>query len=170
MKQQRNPKIMEPVKNLFDVVYGVNLELNKMEIDKNGVNFVSRTAKNNGVSAKVKELDKIAPIPAGMITVAGGGSVMESFLQPEPFYSGRDLYYLKPRIELSDQEKIYYCVCLRANKYRFNYGRQANRTLKDIPIPSINEIPDWVKKLDLAKLEKYISNIRQLIHSSIKIS
>lgn len=159
---------MEPVKNLFNVVYGVNLELNKMELDPNGINFVSRTAKNNGVSAKVKKIDKIIPIPSGMITVAGGGSVMESFLQPEPFYSGRDLYYLKPKIELSDQEKIYYCVCLRANKYRFNYGRQANRTLKDVLIPSINEIPNWVKTLDLARLEKDISNIRELIHCSIK--
>jgi len=158
---------MEPVKNLFDVVYGVNLELNKMEVDPNGINFVSRTAKNNGVSAKVKLLEKFTPISAGMITVAGGGSVMESFLQPEPFYSGRDLYYLKPRVDLSDQEKIYYCVCLRANKYRFNYGRQANRTLKNILIPSIDEIPVWVKKLDLAKLEKDISNIRELIHYSI---
>ena len=161
---------MESVKDLFDVVYGVNLELNKMELDPNGVNFVSRTAKNNGVSAKVKQLEKISPIPAGMITVAGGGSVMESFLQPEPFYSGRDLYYLKPKIEISDQEKIYYCVCLRANKYRFNYGRQANRTLKDILIPSLNEIPSWVKQLDLARLEEDISNIRELIHSSIKSS
>jgi len=161
---------MVSVKEIFDVVYGVNLELNKMELDPNGINFVSRTAKNNGVSAKVKQLDKVSPIAAGMITVAGGGSVMESFLQPEPFYSGRDLYYLKPRIDLSDQEKIYYCVCLRANKYRFNYGRQANRTLKDILIPSVNEIPVWVKKLDLARLEKDISSIRELMHTSIKSS
>lgn len=158
---------MEPVKNLFNVVYGVNLELNKLEIDKNGINFVSRTAKNNGVSAKVKRLENIAPIPAGMITVAGGGSVMESFLQPEPFYSGRDLYYLEPKINLSDQEKIYYCVCLRANKYRFNYGRQANRTLKDILIPSFDEIPNWVQKLDLSKLEKDMSSISISIHESI---
>lgn len=158
---------MVSVKNLFDVVYGVNLELNKMVLDPKGINFVSRTSKNNGVSAKVKILENVTPVPAGMITVAGGGSVMESFLQPEPFYSGRDLYYLNPKIDLSDQEKIYYCVCLRANKYRFNYGRQANRTLKEILIPSVNEIPKWVKNLNLARLEKDISNIRDLIHSSI---
>lgn len=158
---------MEPVGNLFDVVYGVNLELNRLELDPNGINFVSRTAKNNGVSAKVKRLDNVTPIPAGMITVAGGGSVMESFLQPEEFYSGRDLYYLNPKIDLSDQEKIYYCVCLRANKYRFNYGRQANRTLKSILIPSRNEIPDWVKKMNLVKLENDISNIHNFIRESL---
>ena len=44
------------VKDLFDIKYGVNLELNKCELDSNGINFVSRTFSNNGVSAKVKKL------------------------------------------------------------------------------------------------------------------
>jgi hypothetical protein len=158
---------MQPVSELFEVVYGVNLELNKLELDPNGVNFVSRTAKNNGVSAKVKRLVDVEPIPAGMITVAGGGSVMESFLQPEEFYSGRDLYYLKPKFDFTDQEKIYFCICLRANKYRFNYGRQANRTLKDILIPSRHEIPEWVTSLNLSKLEKDISEIQRFISGSL---
>lgn len=158
---------MITVSTIFDVIYGVNLELNKLELDYNGINFVSRTAKNNGVSAKVKRLDGVEPIPAGMITVAGGGSVMESFLQPEEFYSGRDLYYLRPKFDFTDQEKIYYCICLRANKYRFNYGRQANRTLKDILVPSREEIPQWVSKLNLSKLENDISNIRSSIQESL---
>lgn len=140
---------MIKVGELFDVKYGVNLELNRLENDANGINFVSRTAKNNGVSARVKRLTDVEPIPAGMITVAGGGSVMESFVQPEQFYSGRDLYYLKPLIELTLQEKIYYCMCIRANKYRYNYGRQANRTLRDILVPSSDQIPEWVNKFDV---------------------
>lgn len=135
---------MLKVSDLFDVKYGVNLELNALEKTEDGINFVSRTSKNNGVSARVAKLPNIEPIPAGTISVAGGGSVMESFLQTEPYYSGRDLYYLTPKIELSDQEKLYYCTCLRANKYRYNYGRQANRTLKDILIPTKDEIPNWV--------------------------
>ncbi len=132
------------VSTIFDVRYGVNLELNKMTQVANGINFVSRTAKNNGVSAIVAPIDNIEPIPAGTISVAGGGSVMESFLQPEPYYSGRDLYYLTPKIDLTDEEKLYYCSCLRSNQYRFNYGRQANRTLADLLIPSKEEIPKWV--------------------------
>lgn len=135
---------MKKVKELFEVTYGVNLELNALIQDKCGINFVSRTSKNNGISAKVKCIQGIDPIPAGTISVAGGGSVMESFLQPEPYYSGRDLYYLTPLITMSMQQKLYYCCCLRANKYRFNYGRQANRTLRDILIPDIDEIPEWV--------------------------
>lgn len=137
---------MLKVNELFDVKYGVNLELNAMQQTPDGINFVSRTAKSNGVSARVARLPGVEPIPAGTISVAGGGSVMESFLQTAPYYSGRDLYYLTSKIPLSDQEKLYYCACLRANKYRYNYGRQANRSLRDILIPSPEEIPKWVSE------------------------
>ena len=88
---------------------------------------------------------------------------METFLQPEPYYSGRDLYYLEPLIKLSDQQKLYYCVCLRANKYRFNYGRQANRTLKDLLIPSVEDIPGWVAKLPLSTLEENMHNTKEIL-------
>lgn len=132
------------VSDLFDIKYGVNLDLNKLAITPDGINFVSRTAQNNGVAAIVALVPNKIPNPSGSISVAGGGSVMESFLQPTPYYSGRDLYYLTARLDLSDEEKLYYCSCLRANKYRFNYGRQANRTLADLLMPSRADIPDWV--------------------------
>jgi len=144
---------MVRVSDVFDVKYGVNLELNALKIDKHGINFVSRTAQNNGVSAKVEKIPGIEPIPAETISVAGGGSVMESFFQPEPYYSGRDLYYLTSKIPLSVQQKLFYCQCLRINKYRYSYGRQANRTLKDIEIPSPEKIPKWVDKFDLNYFE-----------------
>ncbi len=143
---------MVSVSQLFEVRYGVNLELNALIRDPQGFPFVSRTAKNNGVSARVAPLPNLEPIPAGTISVAGGGSVMESFLQPQPYYSGRDLYYLTAKIEMSDAQKLFYCACLRANKYRFNYGRQANRTLKDILIPALSEIPSWADDSPIAQL------------------
>jgi Type I restriction modification DNA specificity domain len=139
---------MTKVGDLFDVKYGVNLELNKLVLDAAGINFVSRTAKNNGVSAIVAKLD-VEPIEAGVLTVAGGGSVLETFLQPKPFYSGRDLYYLKQKVEMTDAVKLYYCACIRANRYRYNYGRQANRTLKDILIPHPSQIPAWVNQANV---------------------
>ncbi|MBA0184714.1 restriction endonuclease subunit S [Pectobacterium versatile] len=138
------------VSDLFEVKYGSNLELNKQTIDPEGVSFVSRTAKNNGVSARVCLVEGVPPLPAGSITVACGGSVMESFLQSEPFYSGRDIYYLTARLDMSSQEKIFYCACLRANKYRFNYGRQANRTLAEIKIPSLESVPEWVQHANIS--------------------
>ncbi len=142
---------MVELQDIFNVKYGVNLELNKLSQTVDGINFVSRTAKNNGVSAVVKKIEGKAPIPAGVITVSGGGSVLEAFLQPKPFYSGRDLYYLEPKFDLTDSQKLYYCACIRANKYRYSYGRQANRTLKYLKVPHFDDFPSWVNNADLSR-------------------
>ena len=138
---------MPKVSDLFDVTYGVNLELNALdEVEPcKGIPFVSRTSKNNGVAAYVAPIRGLDPIPAGTISVAGGGSVMESFLQPMPYYSGRDLYVLSSKEVMTEEQKLFYCMCLRANKYRYNYGRQANRTLRAIEVPSLDDLPAWVK-------------------------
>lgn len=145
-KMSKAPKLVA-LSSIFSVHYGVNMELNALKQDPEGINFVSRSARNNGVSAKVAPVSGVKPLSAGLMTVAGGGSVLETFVQPEPFYSGRDLYYLVPPKDMSLQEKLYYCMVIRANRYRFNYGRQANRTLKDIQIPARSEVPAWVKSV-----------------------
>jgi hypothetical protein len=132
------------VSELFDVIYGSNLELNRLVRDSKGINFVSRTSKNNGVSAKVRLVPGEIPIEGPVLSVAGGGSVLETFLQLEPFYSGRDLYVLRPKKTLTNEELLFYCCCIRANMFRYSYGRQANRTLKQLRIPSVSSIPSWV--------------------------
>lgn len=142
------------VSDLFFVNYGVNLELNALTQDVNGINFVSRTSKNNGVSAKVKPLSTIKPIPAGTITVAGGGSVMETFLQLSPYYSGRDLYYLTAKVPMTNEQKLFYCYCLRGNKYKFSYGRQSNITLPELLIPTLDSIPNYVNTFSLKEYGK----------------
>ena len=145
--------------SIFSVHYGVNLELNALTQDPSGINFVSRSARNNGVSAKVSAVKGVKPLPAGLMTVAGGGSVLETFVQPEQFYSGRDLYYLVPPDDISLEEKLYYCMVIRANRYRFNYGRQANRTLKDIQIPARSEVPAWVKDVFSGEIKSWQKKI-----------
>ena len=39
-------------------------------------------------------------------------------------------------------------ACLRANRYRYSYGRQANRTLRDIGLPDPSRLPEWVRDAD----------------------
>lgn len=97
--------------------------------DPDAINFVARTESNNGVSARVKPVEGKEPQPAGLITCAGGGSVLSTFLQEEPFYSGRDLYLLIPLQPMSKLAKLFCITVLKANKYRYSYGRQANITL-----------------------------------------
>jgi hypothetical protein len=130
--------------DLFEVNYGSSLELNALTICEDGINFVSRSAENNGVSARVKPVDGLEPIEGGVLTVAGSGSVLETFLQSEPFYSGFHLFYLRPKVDMTVEQKLFFCMCIRQNKFRYNYGRQANKTLRDILIPDISAIPNWI--------------------------
>lgn len=145
---------LKKISELFIVKYGVNLELNKLEecekSDKDSINFVSRTDGNNGISAFVKKINGIIPNEANTISVAGGGSVLASFYQPEPYYSGRDLYVLTPIRKMEPVEMIYYSMCIRSNRYRYNYGRQANKTLKDILVPA--EMPKEFSNITMDKI------------------
>jgi hypothetical protein len=134
------------VAELFELKYGINFELNSCELDSAGINFVGRTSENNGVVARVKMIKGKNPQDAGLLTCAGSGSVLSTFVQREPFYSGRDLYILKPKFEMKLEEKLFYCHCIKMNAYRYGYGRQANKTLKDIYLP---ELPDWLKPYNL---------------------
>ena len=132
------------VDELFEVRYGINLELVHLEQctseDLDAILFVSRTEKNNGVSAIVRRTDDIQPNPAHTISVAGSGSVMSSFYQREPYYSGRDLYILIPRKKFTVLEMLFYAYCLQMNKYKYSYGRQANKTIRELLIPK--EMPE----------------------------
>jgi hypothetical protein len=147
------------VKDLFTVKYGVNLELMTLETvsdnDANGVNFVARTAVNNGVVTRIRKIDGLDPQPAGILSCAGGGSVLSTFVQTQPFYSGRDLYTLTPKKEMSLQEKLYWCMCIRTNAYKYTYGRQANKTLKDIELP--DTIPRWVYSTSVTPIKTKVT-------------
>jgi hypothetical protein len=136
--------VFVPVSELFEIVYGTNLEMVRMTQCADGINFVSRTFKNNGVTAKVARVAGIEPTGGGVLSVACGGSVLETFAQLEPFYSGRDLFFLRPKEPMCAEELLFYATCIRANKYRYSYGRQANKTLKDIEIPARQSIPSWI--------------------------
>ena len=107
------------------------------KIDNNSISFISRTEKNNGISAYVQKIADIKPNPAFSLSVAGGGSVLSTFFQREDYYSGRDIYVLIPKKKYTELEMLFYAYVIRKNKYRYNYGRQANKTLKDILVPAV---------------------------------
>jgi len=152
--------------DLFSVTYGVNLELNRMTQDPAGIPFVGRSDRNNGVTARVLPLKGIQPNPARTLSVAGGGSVLATFLQSEPYYSGRDLFFLTPHINMSDSEMLFYCACIRANRYRYSYGRQANKTLKDLLIPDREFLPAWVNE----GLPRVVETLQGKLQAVVKTS
>jgi restriction endonuclease S subunit len=144
------------VSELFTLHQGNSFELINMEVDRRSeINFVARTSENNGVTAKIKLVDTISPFPAGYITVALGGSVLSSFVQYKPFYTGFHVMVLEPKKEMRLEEKLFYCHSIKMNAYRYRYGRQANKTLKDIELP---ELSDWIKTytIDYSTIETKI--------------
>ena len=129
------------VSDLFNISYGNSLELIKLEqclpMEEGAIPFVSRTEKNNGISAFVYEQLDIEPNPAHTLSVAVSGSVLSAFYQPLPYYTGFHVLILHPKTKMSTTKMLYYSKLISANKYKYNFGRQANRTLKDILIPKL---------------------------------
>jgi len=148
---------MTPLSKLFDIRYGHSLELNRLTLlnpTLGGIPFVSRKMGDNGISAYIAPIPNLNPSPAGVLTCAlGGNGVMSTFLQEVPFYSGRDMAVLTPKLELNKQAVLFYCYCLAKNRYRFSYGRQANRTLKNIEVPLPNQIPTFATAIDVDRFE-----------------
>lgn len=135
---------------LFDVTYGNKLDFNKMKIASkisDAINFVGRSSENHGVVARVAPIDGIMPFEAGLITVAlGGTKLLASFVQMYPFYTAQNVAVLKPLQEMSFAEKLFVCLAIRHNRFRYSaFGREANRTLRSLLIPEPAEFPEWVK-------------------------
>lgn len=150
---------------LFDVEYPQTLVFSDMVLKKNGINFVSSQDKNNGVVAKVEVCENVKKYPAGVITVPLKGSVLMAHLQPEPCYVAHQIAVLIPKKPMTKQEKLYYCLCIQKNAYRFNYGRQADKTLKSIEL--VNEMPVWVNQMNIKKIDTKVnfSNIPLDVHT-----
>lgn len=142
--------------DLFYIEYPKTLIFSDMIIQKDGINFVSSQDKNNGVAAKVQECKGIKKYPAGIITVPLKGSVLMAHMQPAPCYVAHQTAVLTPRRFMTKQEKLFYCLCIQKNSYRFNYGRQADKTLKDIILP--DTIPKWVKEFKIKPISTEICN------------
>jgi len=130
--------------DLFHIEYWNGFSLNALEENQNWINFVSRTEKNNWVSWVVSVLKNKKSFKSWLITVSLSGSPLEAFIQTKDFYTWFHVYVLTPKIHLTEREKIFYCMIMKSNKYRYSYWRQANTTLKDLLIPSKEEIPWWV--------------------------
>jgi hypothetical protein len=85
---------------------------------------------------KVEEGLKI--YPAGCITVPLKGSVLMAHLQAKRCYVAHQVAVLEEKVTMTSAEKLFYVMCIRYNAFKYNYGRQADRTLGDLYVPEIN--------------------------------
>lgn len=131
---------MKRLSEIFDTWYGVNLELINCDVTPTGIPFIARGSTGNGMVARVAHIDGIKPNPAHTLSLAGGGSVLSCFYQEEEYYSGRDLFILSPKDSMTKNEMLLYSYIIETNKYKYSYGRQANRTFRDILLPELEEV------------------------------
>lgn len=160
---------MTPLSNIFNIKYGHSLELNKLEIvdESEGIPFISRKQGDNGIAAYVKQIPNVKPANPKSITCALSGSVLSTFLQDREYYTGYHIAILEPIQPLSDTQLLYYCTCIEKNKYRYSYGRQANRTLRDILVPDLKDIPTYVSD---SKIETYSNSHNRELDIDITLS
>ena len=143
MKQE-----LERLDTIFEIKHGNKFDLNKMTVcgpSKTAIAFIGRSREKNGLVGFVEKLESEDPFDMGLITVALGGSTLSSFVQPRAFYTAQNIDVLKPRKKMNMDVKLYYCLCIEANRFRYStYGREANRTLKTLLVPALHTIPLWV--------------------------
>jgi hypothetical protein len=105
-----------PLNDIFAVGYGNKFDLNKMTPaprKEGGINFVGRSSENHGVSATVQRVPGVSPFPAGMITVAlGGTKLLSAFVQEQPFYTAQNVAVLEPKGSMTLPEKILFVLPL----------------------------------------------------------
>lgn len=156
-----------PLNTIFEIEYGNQFDLNKMDFEEADINFVSRSSQNLGVVAKVAKYLNTEPYPLGLITVTLGGTyLLSSFVQQAPFYTAQNIKVLTPKRKMDFKEKLFYCIIIRANRFRYtSHGREANITLDKLLVPE--EMPHEWYKLNIDKLNDI--NVLPLENTSIKL-
>jgi hypothetical protein len=139
---------MTELKNIFNIHYPKTLIFSEMDSSKKEINFVSSKGTNNGVVDKVAIPQNVTIYKKGSITVPLKGSVLEASLQIEDFIIAHQTAVLENE-KLSIEEKIFYVCFIKQYKRLYNYGRQADKTLKDIIVPEKHEIPSWVYETEI---------------------
>ena len=135
---------MKQVSQLFNITYPPTLIYSDMIPCNEGINFVSSQGKNNGIVGRVARQEGIKEFPAGVITVPLKGTVLQAYIQPEACYVAHQVAVLEPIEPMSINEKLYYCLCIRHNQFRYNYGRQADSSLPELLLPSRGSLPEWI--------------------------
>ena len=108
------------------------MDWSAMTMENPNVNFVGRSADNNGVAGKVDLVAGVEPYKAGCITVALGGSLGASYLQDEKFYTSQNVSVLEFENGVSVGAKIFIsCLIMNESKYKyFPFGRELNTHIR----------------------------------------
>lgn len=117
---------------LCSITMGNKLDFNKMSFEEPSINFVGRSAFNNGVKTKVDYILNKTPYKAGCVTVALGGSIGSTHIQTEDFYTSQNVSVLEFDSEISVAVKLFISTMLM-NECTYKYypfGRELNKHIR----------------------------------------
>lgn len=117
---------------LCSITMGNKLDFNKMSFEEPSINFVGRSAFNNGVKTKVDYILNKTPYKAGCMTVALGGSIGSTHIQTEDFYTSQNVSVLEFDSEISVAVKLFISTMLM-NECTYKYypfGRELNKHIR----------------------------------------
>jgi hypothetical protein len=82
-------------------------------------------------------------VPGELTVALSGNGVLSTFVQPGHFLCGYHVAILSPHDEtMSVPERLWWGQCILANRFRYNYGRQANRSLSSLSLP--DTVPGYI--------------------------
>lgn len=137
------------VHKIFKIGYGSKLDIGKMTHDNPTINFVSRTACNNGVCDVVDLIPTKKPYKAGALTLALGGSIGSCFVQEQDFYTSQNVAVLEELEDLSQYTKLFVAKIIEKEcKTRYKaFGRELNSHINTdlcIMLPKTKDgKPNW---------------------------
>lgn len=139
---------------LFTFVKGKRLT--KEDMIQGDVNYLGAISENNGVREKIESEYVWQP---NCITVNYNGSVGEAFYQSEPFWASDDVnvLYAKDFWEMNKYIAMFLITVIKANKYRFGYGRKWTMDKMKETVIRLPGREDG--KPDFAYMEEYIRSL-----------
>ena len=120
------------LKDICKITMGTKLDYAVMTTENPSINFVGRSADNEGVVGKVDAIEGLKPYKAGCISVALGGSLGSSFVQADDFYTSQNVAVLEFEKSVSLYAKLFVATCIKnESKYKyFPFGRELNTHIR----------------------------------------
>lgn len=123
------------LKDISSIDMGSKFDFSAMSSEDPEVNFVGRSADNNGVMGRVDKVQGLTPYPAGALTVALGGSLGSTFLQNQPFYTSQNVSVIQFDNETVSPLARLFIASMIQFESRFKYfpfGRELNKYIRTI--------------------------------------
>ena len=136
-------------------------DLNSLELDPFGVNYLNRAVVNNGYECKVKR-DESKVTRGNFISVVMVGVPSFAFYQKNDVICSQNILVLRyPAI--NQYNALFLCAILQKDGYRYSYGRTLSKanflqTRIKLPVTPSGE-PDWQFMEDYIKSLPFSKNI-----------